>query len=117
MRKMETYHEALKERVCGVCLDRKDDGSCDLPEGRTCALELHLPVIIRAVQSVQSDRIEDYANAIRETVCFQCPNQDDDTGRCQFRLHMECALDNFAYLVVEAIEEVDRRQMTAADSA
>jgi len=106
MQKMETYHDALKERVCGICLDRKDDGSCGLPEGRTCALELHLPVIIQAVQSVHSDRIEDYANAIRETVCFQCPNQDE-TGRCQFRLHMDCALDNFAYLVVNAIEEVD----------
>lgn len=116
MQKTETYHQALKEQVCGICLDRKEDGSCNLPTGRTCAIELHLPLTIQAVQSVHSDRIADYANAIREMVCSQCPNQDE-TGRCQFRRDMDCALDNFAYLVVDAIDEVDSRPMTAAESA
>ena len=108
MERMEAYREALKRRVCHVCLEQKDDGECGLADNRMCALELHLPYIVQAVRSVKSDRITDYAKAIGETVCFNCPNQDE-AGRCDFRNNWECALDSFAYPVVEAIEEVDGR--------
>ena len=113
---MEGYREALKKRVCGICLDRRDDGSCGLPQGRTCALDLHLPLILRAVETVQSDRIDDYARSIRETVCVQCPNQDT-AGRCHFRENWDCALDTFVYVVVEAIEEVKRQEKAGAFAA
>ena len=108
MESMETYREALKRRVCDVCLEQKDDGGCGLADKRMCALDLHLAYIVQAVRSVKSDHIADYAKAIRETACLNCPNQDE-AGQCDFRNNLECALDSFAYLVVEAIEEVDGR--------
>jgi hypothetical protein len=83
-----------------------DDGSCGLPDDRTCALDLHLPYIVEAVKAIDSNRIQDYAKSIADTVCFQCPNQDEE-GNCNFRINWECALDTLAYLVVEAIDEVD----------
>ena len=112
MERMEAYREALKRRVCHVCLEQKDDGECGLADNRMCALELHLAYIVQAVQSVKSDRIADYAKAIGETACFNCPNQDEE-GRCDFRNNLECALDSFVYLVVEAIEEVDGRAVAS----
>lgn len=112
MERMEAYREALKRRVCDVCLEQKDDGECGLADNRMCALDLHLAYIVQAVQSVKSNRIADYAKAIGETVCFNCPNQDE-AGHCDFRNNWECALDSFAYLVVEAIEEVDGRAAVA----
>ena len=108
MERMEAYREALKRRVCDVCLEQKDNGECGLEDDRLCALDLHLDYIVQAVRSVKSDRIADYAQAISNTACFNCPNQDE-AGHCDFRSNWECALDSFAYLVVEAIEEVDAR--------
>lgn len=111
MDRTDVYRQALKDRVCGICLDRKDGGACGLPPTRTCAVDLHLPKIIRAVEAVQSNRISDYVTSIQGTVCVQCPNQNE-SGYCHFRESLDCALDNFVYLVVEAIEGT-RQQVDA----
>jgi len=111
MERTDLYHQALKERVCGICLDRLDDGSCGLPAGRNCAVDLHLPQIVRAVEAVESDKISDYVDSIRNGVCAQCPNQTE-AGYCHFRENFDCTLDTFVYLVVEAIEGVKARQAT-----
>ena len=112
MDRTELYRQALKDRVCGICLDRKDDGSCGLPPTRTCAVDLHLEKIIRAVEAVDSSRISDYVSSIQTTVCAQCPNQTE-AGYCHFRENFGCALDTFVYMVVEAIESVKQREASA----
>jgi hypothetical protein len=108
MERIEVFREALKERVCGICFDRKDDGTCGLPEGRTCAIEAHLPGIVKAVESVESFDLTPYVESIRTQVCPNC-NQDE-YGRCAFRENFDCSVDNFLYLVVDVIEDVKRRE-------
>lgn len=99
-----TYKDAIRSRVCSVCLDQKDDGACGLGR-RTCALEAHLPGIVEAVLAVESDRMADYESAIRALVCSDC-GLEDERGRCRVRDRGECALDTYLYLVVEAVEQV-----------
>ena len=48
---------------------------------------------------------EDYIDAIRRHVCTVCTAQDSD-GSCGLRQEVQCALDAYLMLVVEAIEEV-----------
>jgi len=98
--------EVLTERVCSVCTDRRIDGTCALP--RACPLDERLVEIIQAVASTNSEHIRDYMEAVREHVCAVCTGQDDD-GRCQFRENVDCALDAYLVLVVEATEEGIRR--------
>jgi hypothetical protein len=102
------YHDAIMRRVCSVCLDQRADGTCGLAN-RTCAIEEHLPLILNAVLSVRSDRMDDYVDAIKTHVCAQC-GTEDACGRCRLRDRGECALDTYLYLVVEAIEEVQASQ-------
>ena len=109
---LDSYWAAIKERVCGVCIDRLDNGTCGLAPGRVCALEMHLPRIVRAVQSVDSGYVSDYADAIRDLVCASCPNQDD--GTCEYRNNFDCTLDTLTSLVVEAIESVDLAKKESA---
>jgi len=97
---------ALRERVCSVCLDRRDDGSCGLSGGHTCALEAHLPRILEVVQTVHSPRMDEYVEAIRQRVCGVC--EQDAQGGCRARNDGACALDAYLPLVVEAIEEAQR---------
>lgn len=101
----QAYWDAIRRKVCSVCLDQADDGSCGLTKGRICGIEAHLPRVVEAILSIESDRMDEYVDAIRAQVCARCENQDA-TGYCRYREKGECALDTYLYLVVEAIEDV-----------
>jgi hypothetical protein len=60
--------------------------------------------VAQAIQSVQSDDIQQYLDAIRRGVCSICVDQAAD-GSCQTRQQVRCALDAYLLLVVDAIEE------------
>jgi hypothetical protein len=111
MDRMEMFREALKERVCGVCFDRNDDGTCGLPAGRICGLEAHLPEIVKTVESVHDIDLSPYVDGIRMQVCPNC--SQDAEGHCVFRDSFDCSVDNFLYLVVETIEDVKKRESEA----
>jgi hypothetical protein len=100
-----TELEALvHNRICGVCSDRRMDATCGLEEPGQCALFHLFPQVAEAIQSTHSDNIEDYIHAIRRNVCAVCTAQDPD-GSCAPRHEVQCALDAYLLLVVEAIEE------------
>ena len=98
------YASALRARACAACLDAADDGSCGL-RGRPCALAAQLPLIVKAIVSVQSTRMDEYVQAIEDQVCRRCHEQDE-AGRCRLRDRGECALYSYLPLVVDAIDEV-----------
>ncbi len=107
MERIDVIREALKERVCSVCFDRNDDGTCGVPEGRVCAIEAHLPEIVKAVEAVDSVDLSPYIDRIRTQVCPNC--SQDDHGSCVFRDNFDCSVDNLLMLVVDAIEDVRKR--------
>jgi len=80
------------------------DGTCGLENPGTCALFRLFPQVAEAIQATHSDNIEDYIDAIRRNVCTVCAAQDSD-GSCVPRQEVQCALDAYLLLVVEAIEE------------
>ena len=101
---LKELEEALRTRICSVCVDRPLEGVCHLEEEHECAL-FNLPKIVQAVSSVQSDLLDDYVAAIRRDVCSQCVNQDED-GICRVREEVRCVLDRYLLLIVQTIEEV-----------
>lgn len=100
----EAFLAAIQRRVCTVCMDQKDDGSCGL-RGRTCAIEKHLPGVVEAVSAIDSDHMDDYIAALESQVCGHCSEQDA-AGHCGLRAKGECALHAYLSLVVDAIQEV-----------
>lgn len=103
-RSLAELEAMVRNRICRVCSDRKVDGSCGLEEPAGCALFRLFPQVARAIQSVESDNLQDYIAAIRRDVCSVCTAQDRD-GDCTLRQEVQCALDSYLLLVVEAIEE------------
>jgi hypothetical protein len=101
----QAYMDAIRARVCAVCLDRRDDGSCHLAAGRLCAIEHHLPRLVEAVLAVHSDRMDEYVEAVKSQVCGSCSGRDPH-DYCPFRTSAECALWTYLPLVVDAVEEV-----------
>jgi len=101
------YWDAIQERVCAVCLDQADDGSCGLKR-RTCALGVLLPRVAELLSRVQSTRMDDYEAAVRSEICPGCAEQAPD-GTCAVRGQASCALYAYLPLVLEAVEDVNER--------
>ena len=131
------YLNAIHDRICGICTERTAEGACGLPDDAVCPLETYLVKIVDTVHSVSSDKephptlhhshsvkslslasndsaqqggekMEDYVDALRNMVCAQCPNQTLE-GNCPFRQNINCVLNRYFALVVDAIDEVDEQ--------
>jgi hypothetical protein len=94
----------IRNRICKVCTERTVEGTCGLEEPSHCALFRLFPEVAQAIQSVSSDDIGQYIDAIRRNVCSVCTDQAAD-GSCETRQHVQCSLDAYLLLVVETIEE------------
>jgi hypothetical protein len=94
----------IRNKICTVCTARTVNGDCGLEEPSSCALFRLFPQVAEAIQSVGSDDINQYLEAIRRNVCSVCTDQASD-GSCETRQQVQCALDAYLLLVVDAIEE------------
>ena len=94
----------IRKRICGVCSDRTTSGECGLEQPSECALFRLFPQVVQAIQSVTSDDIHQYIEAIRQKVCSICADEAAD-GSCEKRQEVRCSLDAYLLLVVDAIEE------------
>lgn len=103
---VENYWQAIQQKVCAKCIDIDSLGNCLLSEGDACALRAHLSQIVEAVLSVQSMMLDPYVAALRSHVCSECRHQSFD-ATCSLRRSLDCGLDRYFPLVVEAIEEVN----------
>ena len=103
-RSLEQLEASVKDRICRVCSDRTTEGDCGREDPSTCALFRLFPEVAYAIQSTHSEDIRDYVRAIRERVCSVCHEQAFD-GSCETREQVQCSLDAYLLLVVDAIEE------------
>jgi hypothetical protein len=107
-RSFEELEAIVRNRICGVCTERTTEGQCGLESPSNCALFRLFPQVAQAIQSVTSDDINQYIEAIRRNVCTLCTEQARD-GSCEVRQQVQCALDAYLLLVVDAIEEATGR--------
>ncbi len=102
---MDPYWEAVRNKVCRKCIDGDGKGNCLLGGDRECSLIAFFPEMVEIILAVKSEYLEDYVTALREGVCSKCKYSRPD-GRCHFRESVECGLDRYFPLIVEAVEGV-----------
>jgi hypothetical protein len=107
------YRDAIRLRVCAVCLDGADDGTCGLATPPACAIDEHLPRLVEAILDVRSRHDDAYAAAVEAKVCSHCPHRDT-LGLCRLRRDGRCTVSVYLPLVIEAVEEVERRRTRPA---
>ena len=78
----------VRNRICGVCTDRTVEGECGLENPSSCALFQLFPQVVKAIQSVSSDDIQVYIDAIRRDVCSVCGEQAQE-GTCEERQQVQ----------------------------
>ena len=104
-RDLGPLREAMRLRVCPLCLDGSENGACHLDPDRHCPLDTHLQHIVDAILSVRSRRIGDYLEAVEREVCSRCETPGAEGG-CRLRDRGECSLCLYLPLVIEAVEDV-----------
>ena len=103
-RSFDELEAIVRNRICSVCTERTTEGQCGLENPSSCALFHLFPQVAQAIQSVSSNDIGQYIEAIRRNVCSVCQERAQD-GSCEARQQVQCALDAYLLLVVNAIEE------------
>jgi len=103
-RSLVELESLVRNRVCGVCTERKAEGGCGLEQSAGCALFDLFPRVAKAIQTTNSDDIQQYIEAIRRDVCSVCLEQEP-AGSGERRRQVRCALDAYLVPVVDAIED------------
>ena len=103
-RSFDELEAIVRNRICGVCTERTTEGECGLESPSSCAMFRLFPQVAQAIQSVNSNDLQPYIEAIRRNVCSVCREEAQD-GSCEVRRQVQCSLDAYLLLVVEAIEE------------
>ncbi len=101
---MEKYLQAIREKVCSICVDSDEKGNCKMTDEECCAVELYLDKIVDVIHSINSDRITDYVDALHQKICVECRGNFE---RCNLRADVNCSLDRYFPLIVETIKSVD----------
>src|ERR1035441_9990274 len=94
-RSFEEIEAIVRNRICRVCTERTTEGQCGLERPSNCALFLLFPQVAQSIQSVKSDDIHQYIEAIRLNVCSVCQEQARD-GSCEVRQQVQCGAQRYA---------------------
>ena len=115
MTNFEAYWDAVQERVCRHCIDTDRSGVCRLSANQACGVKVHFPTIVETVLSIQDDRLDPFVVSLRKNVCAVC-NDQSVNGTCVIRNRIDCALDRYYPMIVEAIESVSAQTLAESDS-
>jgi hypothetical protein len=108
----EALWEALRRRVCSVCLDRGDDGTCGRGGEFRCALEEQLERVALALSACRGQPLEERARAVEEQVCRHCSGPDHGES-CRLGERGECAVRAYLPLVARVVDDLE---LVPADS-
>lgn len=100
------YEEAIARRVCAHCIDFGEDGRCHSMDPEGCAVFRYLPELVAVAERIHENRIEPYVDAVRKEICMKC-RSGTPGDPCPLRDTLDCGLDRYLSLVLEAIEEVN----------
>ena len=99
------YEEAILRHVCLKCIDFGEDSVCHSPDPEGCAIFRYLPELVAIAERLREFRIQPYVEAVRQNICMKC--RSGEPGRnCPLRDSLDCGLDRYLPLVLEAIEEI-----------
>lgn len=99
------YEETLIRRVCSKCIDFGEDGICHSLDPEGCAVFRFLPELVAIAERLHEFKIQPYVDAVRDKICMKCRSQTPGS-RCPLRDTLDCGLDRYLPLILEAIEEV-----------
>lgn len=103
----ELYEEAIRRHVCAHCIDLGSHGVCHSPDPEGCAVFRYLSELVGIAKRLHELKVEPYLEAVRNRICMNCKNQN--AGKCRLRDTIDCGLDRYLPLVIDAIEGVEAR--------
>jgi len=106
--KTTLYQEAIRKYVCEHCVDFGADGACHSQDREGCGIFRNLPELIRIGKDLHSPSVAPYVTEVRREICSKCSNASFGGAFCDLRDNLDCPLDRYLPIVLEAIEAVDK---------
>ena len=103
------YEEAILRHVCLHCIDFGADGICHTKDPEGCAVFRYLPEFVAIAERLHEYKIQPYLDAVRKNICTKCRAKTPD-GPCPYRDSLDCGLDRYLPLILEAIDEVREKK-------
>jgi hypothetical protein len=98
-----TQWSDIQQTICRKCIDGDGHGACRLPVDESCPLKQNFSLIVTAIGASEARDYDAYVGTLRSFVCQRCGYQEE-TGTCDKRNKLECALDRYYPLVIDIIE-------------
>jgi len=102
------YEEAIRERVCARCIDMTDDEFCS-KNPKDCSILRYLPELVGIALDLHEKKIDPYIKLVRERICQKCGSGGVDGESCLKRKAVECDLDRYLPMVLDAIDDVEEK--------
>ena len=102
------YEKAVKEYVCSRCIDMTEDGFCS-KDPKDCAILRYMPELVGIALELHEKKVEPYVKLVRERICANCGSGGVDGESCLKRKAVECDLDRYLPMVLDAIEDVEEK--------
>ena len=100
------FEEAMGQRLCTRCEYFHKEGICGSPDPKGCAVFRYLPQLVMIAQHMKDPTVDSYIEAVRQNVPMECKNTDPNSV-CRLRDTLECGLDQYIPLILEAVLEED----------
>ena len=101
------YEEAIKEHVCSHCIDMTGSGRCS-KSPKECAVLRFVPELVEIALEMHEKKIAPYVKLVRERICMKCGGSPDGE-HCARREMIDCDLDRYLPMVLNAIEDVQEK--------
>jgi hypothetical protein len=114
MYQMDELEELIRTRVCMECIDRTGMGICGMGRVDECPLNRFMPQIVKAVKSVQTEKMDDYVIALHTELCGR--PKEVPASISTLAEEVEMVLDHHLPMLFDAIEEVHAKRAKRASS-
>lgn len=102
---MDPFWEAVRMKVCRMCVDGDGRGHCSLPRSEECVLKLMVPEILGLLAADGPRWRKNSVKDMHTRICGRCRHHRDD-GRCHEERRGECTLDRFLPVLVEMVQSM-----------
>ncbi|MBI3939766.1 MAG: hypothetical protein HY315_02925 [Acidobacteria bacterium] len=105
LQELQELKQRLYQAVCPICAERKADGTCGLAPEEHCPIFFHVPRLVEASRSIQSDRPGDCVERVRQEICAKCRGALLPVSDSDMRQTPERAPDAYLLLIARMIED------------
>ncbi|HTP80883.1 MAG TPA: hypothetical protein VMM57_10850 [Bacteroidota bacterium] len=111
MKAMNVYEEAIRQKVCGRCIERTGHGICGSGMMEECLLNQHMQEILEVARNVVIRSLDDYLRAVRTLqVLFSRYEREAAEGPNVLDARVPGLLEQYIPDIIDAVDRLNKKK-------